>query len=286
MEIMGVISFLNQGWVGVLIGVLVSLVTFILSRKRAKLCAHFTASHELAWGSSPKLPPGITIQFDGNEIPNIARGIFRFWNNGTESLECQKVASADPLRLEIPDGEFLLARVSTATKEANLFAVEIDPNNHRIVKIQFDFLDPKDGVAVGFLHTSTSAVPTLKGTVKGHPIDLAKLKSKRLRATIRRSLDSKFTRILGIIMILIALVSLTASIFSASQLDKFRSLVDPYKLLTEQDKAREFRLAMGFTGVIYLAAGTLLWWGSRRKYPKTLEIAARVSKEQNDEQSQ
>lgn len=273
---MDIVSFLNQGWVGIVIGVALTVAAFFASRKRAKPCAHLIASHELAWAGSPQLPPGIGLQFRTEEIPRIARGVFRFWNSGSEALESQKVSSADPLRLEIPDGKFLLVSIWKTTKDASLFKVEIDEDDPRIARVTFDFIDPKDGVAIGFLHTSTYTFPTLKGTIKGHPIALAKPNSGALRRAIRRIIGPRFFRTLSIVMIVIALVFMTASLFSASQLEALRNIVIPDKVLTAQEKAREFRVAMGFAGALYLATGCLILWRSRRGYPKTLEQPTRL----------
>jgi LPXTG-motif cell wall-anchored protein len=265
------IDFLNQGWVGIVIGSLFSLASLYYGFRRAAPKATIEASHELTWGSSPKLPSGFELTFRGQKIPTISRGISRIWNSGNETLGGELVPAHDQLRIEIPDGEFLLVATLKETNPVNKFTIKIDPKNPKVAFLAFDFLDPTDGVVVAFLHSSMQAVPKIKGTIKGHKLklvaEIVRNKKKKVPQLIQ-----KLRRFFPIFAIL---VGLTFTIFSLLPQETVLSFEDFVKSTARPIKKDVFavtqNIAYGVVGISYMALGGLALWKRKKKHPKNLD---------------
>jgi hypothetical protein len=265
------IDFLNQGWVGVLIGSLFSLASLYYGFRRAVPKATIEASHELTWGNSPKLPSGFELTFHGQKIPTISRGVLRIWNSGNETLGGELVPSHDQLRIEIPDGEFLLVATIKETNPVNKFTIEIDAQDPKVAILEFDFLDPTDGVVVAFLHSSMQAVPKIKGTIKGHKLKLVAeiVRNKKKSAP---ELVKKLRRFLPIFVILIGLTFIIFGLLSQETVLDFENFLKSiFRLLDKDVVADTQKITYGIVGISYIVLGSVTLWKRKRKHPKSLD---------------
>jgi hypothetical protein len=274
-----VFAFLNQGWVGLVGGTTVAIVTFFASKRRAAPRAHMTASHELTWGNSTTLPPGFELKFQGKDIPRIARGGLRFWNGGNETLSRELVPSHDRIRLVLPDGEFLLVGLPKVSNPVNRCSVEQDPKDARVAYLDFEFLDPNEGAMVGFLHSSSVAVPAFRGTVKGHKIRVSQRANRHTPAILRKSLP-KAIRILPFVFVLTGLVFLGTALFP-------NPFLTGGQLSVAAVPPTARRNVFLFVAITYIALGSVLLWARRRPYPKSLEWTKKTKPPDasNDQQS-
>lgn len=264
---MDVSGFLNQGWVGIAIGTIVSLGTYIKSMRRAAPKATIHASHELTWVDSIDLPPGLELKFREKSIPHIARGVIRFWNGGNETLEGNLVPQQDRLKLTIPDGEFLLVAIPKTTNPANKCEIQIDAIDKRVANFSFDFLDPGEGTVIGVLHSSKTAAPELKGTIKGHKI---KILEQKIQTKARQRLNQRFELLKQYTpypFLLAGIILLAAPILTNESL---LTLLIP-KAETTQEYRQADPLVYALVGLSYFLIGASLIWTKRRKHPKSLD---------------
>jgi hypothetical protein len=271
---MDIAGFFNQGWVGIAIGSILSIGTYIKSMRRAAPKVTINASHELTWADSIDLPPGLELKFRNKSIPHIARGVVRFWNGGNETLEGNLVPKQDKLSLTIPDGEFLLVAIPKTTNSANKCEIQIDANDKRVAYFNFDFLDPDEGAVIGFLHSSKTAAPEFKGTIKGHKI---KILEQKIQSKARQRLYQRFQSIKKFIpypLLLSGSVLLAASLLPNESLLALRTFLRP-----NAENIKEFgqagRSIYAIAGFGYLVFGVSLIWKKRKKHPKSLDLPAK-----------
>lgn len=262
-----VITFLNQGWVSLIWGVVLTYIGYRLGRRRAAPRALITASRELTWGSLDALPQGIELKFKGRDIPRISRGLIRVWNGGSETLMGTTVAPTDPVRIEIEDGEFLLCQLLKASNPASRCEIQPTSADPKAFTITFDFLDPNDGMLVGFLHTATVAEPELRGTLRGHPFKVERGRTWAYgldRVVLPfRDLKKRFPFIILAAGVLI----LSMSLLPESWIGKLRN-----SDVVAQQPNRPSRFFFASAGAAYIGIAGFLIWARRRKYPKSLEF--------------
>lgn len=265
------IDFLNQGWVGILIGSLFSLASLYYGFRRAVPKATIEASHELTWGNSPKLPSGFELTFQGQKIPTISRGILRIWNSGNETLGGELVPSHDRLRIEIPDGKFLLVATTKETNPVNKFTIKIDAQDPKVAILEFDFLDPTDGAVVAFLHSSKQAVPKIKGTIKGHKLKLVAEIVRNKKKTAPEFVK-KFRQFMPIFIIFMGIAFMTFAVLSQETVMDFQNFLRSIFRPVDKDVvAIAQKITYGISGFIYIGLGAFVLWKRKRKHPKSLD---------------
>jgi hypothetical protein len=160
MDIQSILYVLNQGWVGILVGAVISLFTYLKTRTFARLSCRWRGIR-LIGGDNPALPA---------EVPRLASSTIVIWNTGTTTLRGRDIGPMDPLCLKLSEGEeFLEAEVIKRTRDVTKFQVWIDPGEIHQADISFDFLAPGDGGTIKVLHTGAKAVPQVSGTIRRLP---------------------------------------------------------------------------------------------------------------------
>lgn len=113
-------NFLNQGWVGSVIGLIGICAGFFFFRKSLRLPdprVTFKSDHVLTWGGKNELPSGIQIRFHDEQVPRIARSVVRIWNAGSGCLTKDHISEHDNLRFVLANGGKFLDAV--LIKESN-----------------------------------------------------------------------------------------------------------------------------------------------------------------------
>jgi hypothetical protein len=164
-------DFVNQGWVGIVVGLLISYYFYRKAHKEPLLCVASKASKVLGLPGSTDYAEDVKIQFRGNDIGQLSVVVVTFWNAGTATLSGSTIVERDPLRIESQgskEGKILDAKIIRRSKEAcgpELVVVEIDERS--TVMLKFDYLDPQDGFAVRILHTAAQPSLKIDGSLRG-----------------------------------------------------------------------------------------------------------------------
>lgn len=170
-------QYLNQGWVGSIlgiVGILVGCATSYYFYRKAERSPRPTAiitSFRLADNHYYKLDGlDVAVTYHGKPIPLATFTTVRFWNAGNATLDGESVAPMEPIRLELPKGaEFLTASVQPLPRPATNVQVAVHPALPNVARITFDFLDPDDGAVLALVHTAESDAIEVKGVIKGIP---------------------------------------------------------------------------------------------------------------------
>lgn len=252
---------MDQGRVGLLAGLVVTGVMYLITRRRTSVGYVHLGEHLLG-SASDALPSGIVVQYNGMSIPRLTKSILIFWNTGENTVRGSDIVEKDPLRLHIgDDGKILSISVIRTSRSVNEFCLAPTPGlKANEAAITFDFLDAKDGVVVEILHTSTDRKPSIKGTLRGLPQGFRNL------GQFTRPKPQKKKRS-GPLSALTAAVFNPIVFFCACLLFSFYG--PRPEIISDGTFTGLMGLLGGFSGMWAVNS-----WATRRKYPKSLHFPA------------
>lgn len=286
-------NFFNQGWVGAVIGILGVLIA-IYTYKRTKIGPRLVYQLDSlkVIGKDGRTPEEITIYYKGIKVPRIIKTTIIIWNSGTKTIDGVNIVKNDPLRLEFSDEEEIIAAtILKRTKEVNEFEITSSSEQRNVLNIDFEYLDPKDGVSIEILHTDVRRYPVFKGSIKGMPKGAINWGNKStiggnpFSEVLSRTLVNSFsTKIRGFYWFMF-LIGIGLTAFSVIVPNYFEELA---KKLTETDKAINQSIfgAFFFAGIIYSILPAIVIWTSRKRYPKLLNIEKPENEMDKDKTSQ
>lgn len=273
-----ILSFFNQGWVGSLLGLIGIIVgaAGVFSYKISKSTAKPTyqkLSLRLIGRDEDNLPKEVTVFFKGKEVDRLTKTTLILWNNGTEVLEGKDIIKPDLIQIAFDEGDNILTySIIKKTKVVNNFELIKNEENPHKLTVNFDYLDPNDGVVLELLHDSNKRYPKITGTVKGLPncfVDLGSIYSgKQNKHKLRvGAFLFKYSKIPFGVMIFIGFAM---AIFGLIP-QEARSVI--FLNLTGGHESKLINKPMFFLilGFLYALPPVVILWSRRKKYPKQLE---------------
>lgn len=269
-----VLSFINQGWVGSMIGLVgvllgIAGLLFFRAAKAKPRPAFQVDALRLIERRSQELPDEVSISYKGVPVQRLTKTNLIFWNAGTDTLRWADVVSTDPLRMTFDkDSEILRADIVKTTRHINACKLVADQNERYKLLFEFDFLDPGDGASIEILHTSKSRAPTFLGSIRGVPegvINWGRILTGQSGSTpflrILKSRKPVFIAgiVLGLLLIIVGL--LPDTVLTKLSVD-----------CATNDKSIFPRYFFMVFGVIYAAFPAFLLWSGRKRFPKVLDF--------------
>ncbi|MDR2570619.1 MAG: hypothetical protein LBD23_10045 [Oscillospiraceae bacterium] len=150
-----------------LIGLILTLILYFKG-KRKKSIKYYLEGDSLFEDFVEKIN-GLSIQFFGKQIKTLTVTKIVFWNSGTETINREDFPTNDIFYINIEDGyEILDVSIIRSNNQSNNIAVSLSEDEKKI-KIDFEYLDPKNGFILQIFHTSTeySSKFNVNGSIKG-----------------------------------------------------------------------------------------------------------------------
>ena len=258
------LNFLDQGRVGLLVGLVVAFVTYLLTRQRTSLGYVHLGEHLLG-SASDALPTGIVVQYEGISVPRLTKSVIIIWNNGENTLSGADIVDKDPLRFNVgADGRILSTSVLKVNREVNDFRVVTAPGEATSEAVfTFDFLDAKDGAVVEILHTSTNRKPSAKGTLRGLPRGVRNLGQFTRPKPPKKKKSGPLAVLASVVLspIVLACAGFAMAVYG------------PHPLFLAEIASNE-SYRDGFMGGLggFCAMWATNSWATRRRYPKSLHL--------------
>ena len=265
----GLLNFINQGWVGAIIGIMgiiIAILTYKFSIKKP-IPSYQRHSLEIIRKNQLELSKDIKISYKDVLVENLTKIEIVFWNEGRDTLKNENIVVDDPLLFKFSNDTIILsAKIIKQTRDINKSYIRISETNSNIAYFGFDYLDQNDGMIFEIIHTDINIYPEIMGTIKGIPegiqnfgqVDL--FNSKNCKNKIICLLNSRLLSLLmsfiGVFLILIG--------FYPSILETVQS----YSILNSSDTY--IRVFFIFIGVFYFALSVLLFLQKRKRFPKKL----------------
>lgn len=274
-----IIDFLSQGWVGTIIGILgvvIAIYTYKTTTIGPRLV--YTWSSLKIIGKNEVTPDEIEIYFKGIKVPRVIKTTIIIWNSGNKTIEGSNIVKNDPLRLEFSENEEIIgASIIKRTKEFNEVQIVNNLNKENVIDIEFEYLDPKDGVSIEILHTDIKRYPKFKGSIKGMPKGILYWGNKS-RQREKKSIILEF--ISGVASSMLNPKNINQATLFTGILILLSSIIFPIFLKDftkeilefEDDKqANTFFIIMFIAAFIYIIPPLISIWNSRKRYPRLLD---------------
>lgn len=258
--------FLNQGWVGAIIGVagvalaLISLLLFWRSRISG-LVALQSRSVSMIAGGNPVFPDGVEVQYRGTPVQRLTSSTVWIWNAGKKTVRGVDIVGHDPLRLRF-SGEVLNVRIRKVTRKVLKIIVDTSKEEKKSVCYSFEFLDPDDGGVLEVLHTGPPTAPACTGTIIGPS------KGPRYVGSFgpQSELDRKLLFLSAILLILLGLVMIVEAILG----DQYFEETLPTLVGLSSWKAPTWT-TVAF-GLLTSSFGGFFLWFLRSRVPSSLDV--------------
>lgn len=203
----------------------------------------------------------LQITYEGIPLKSLAQSYIYIWNSGNEIIDKSDLSTINPLQICLEDSDQVFEyKVKKVTRDV------ISPSLKDNKKINFEYLDPKDGFVIEVLHSSHD---TKKLTVEGVVKKINHLKMNKVKKTKEdasekqkklKKIVTKITPIIAYIPLFFGLIILYTGLF-----------VDPQDLSELKSKSKN-NTSMITIGILYSLFTPFILYSTRRKYPKYLEL--------------
>lgn len=114
---------------------------------------------------------GLNVQYRNENISDLTISMYGIWNSGNETIRSDDMVSVDSLRITSSDEKtnILNASVIKVSDDSNLFEIE-KVEDESVVKIHFDYAEPKQGAVIQVMHTGDEKNLIIQGKIKGGSI--------------------------------------------------------------------------------------------------------------------
>jgi hypothetical protein len=147
-----------------ILGLLTGTYFYLNSRRYIKACYYIDTNALI--GPVGAHVHGLAILYNERLIKRLSASNVFFWNQGTEAIRREDIATVAPLTIYVPAPEIILnqAVLYSSSKHDN---VDVMPQSDHKLMVSFDFINPKEGVIFEILHTGSVADLAMEGAIIG-----------------------------------------------------------------------------------------------------------------------
>ncbi|AZV43091.1 hypothetical protein [Peribacillus asahii] len=270
------LEILNPGWVGATIGifgviftVLISILLYKLSKIKSQL-VYQDHSIQLI-GTDSRISDELEITYKGKKIPRVIMTNIAIWNSGNQTIHGFNIVEDDVLRLELDkEEEFISIDFLKETRRINKFNAYIDPGQRNKIILNFDYLDPNDGVLLQILHTDQVWDSKIKGSIKGMPKGVLSKGLLKEAYKIHESKKGLITPYIVLYMDVIIILALLGAI------------IHFYKGYTNQGNSLIFTILVETTFLIFLFKSSFDLFNVKKNAPPLRLFDKRVKKDKEN----
>jgi hypothetical protein len=160
--------------IGTLITIVVSFYFFRKGRKQPIACYSISSINIIDVNhSASNLEEKITINYEDKPISRLSGTTITFWNGGNLLLKRETLLKKYPLRISIKSfGKILEAKIITDPNPQCECKILSEPDTFpNSVLLDFEFLEPNNGIVVQVLHTGQRGEIEVVGKLKGVCLD-------------------------------------------------------------------------------------------------------------------
>ena len=259
-------DFLSLGSVSTAISifsVLLAIFFYLKSTKKAKPLAQIY-NMRLIGPNTNELSDDVAIYFRNEKIKRMSKANIIFWNSGSDILDGSLLLKADPISFYFRPGDQILSiDISNIINKSNQFRLS-SPEPH-ILTIEFEYLNPGDGINIELLHDSSIEHLESKGSIKGIPQGVKIIKQNRssLEKLKKMMFLQQNPHHLIYLTLIIGLTFLTLGLLNVTNLFDIMNLFE-----IQQASLGATPFLMVGSGYTILPAFYL--WRVRKRYPKKL----------------
>lgn len=157
-----------------------AIYTWIVGKKKKEF-SYFSNSYKIIQKGKSSIPQ-LQLTYENRNIEDLSITKYAIWNSGNEVINTNDIVSEKPLKITASsDAVILNTEVIAESEETNKFI--IDKQQENFSTINFDYVDPRDGVVIQIIHTGEYL--EFDGKIKG---------GKKLKNLNKRESGKKISR--------------------------------------------------------------------------------------------
>lgn len=188
-----------------------AIYTWFAGRRKKEL-AYTTNSYKIIQKGN-SLIPELEISYKNRNIEDLTITKYAIWNSGNEVIDSSDIVESKKLMI-ILKGEnesILNPKIIAESDETNNFRIDLLQDNTAV--INFDYIDPKEGVVIQIAHTGSNDSLQVECKIKGGKI--IRNTSKKINKRIsRRNFRTINTILMGISVILMTFLCISTFLFA------------------------------------------------------------------------
>lgn len=269
------LAYLNVSWVGAVLTIITFIIALIVGYffytkgKPNKSLKNHSETFLIIDRSKADSPEQIEIFFLGDKVESLYKTLIYFWNDGNQTIKADDLETIDRLKISTKESAKILSiNIVKNTRDVINFYLAKDEDGYQI---NFDYLDPTDGVVIEILHTGQPDNLNFSGTVIGilDKIGVYKNKNKFLSGLANGLMDSlnlvtaskKKPKTFGSA---IALVGATVIVLGIYTIFSSSDLLEKALL--------ESRWSLIVVGFLYFILGIYFIYSNQTPFPKSLKL--------------
>lgn len=195
-------AVINAGWFGILMGGIIGIVvSYYFFRKGSKRTSVAVQINHAAIIAPDRPDEKLEVRYDGKVVPRVTRSVIGLWNDGNETIRRSDLSRRDEPRIVVESpAEILRVNILTRTREAT--GAGVPHVSFHDARLDFDFLNPRDGYSVEVIHTGTDADLRVTGVIQGMESDVGQPKAPSKIGPII------FFSFLGLMLLFVAIVTI------------------------------------------------------------------------------
>jgi len=151
-----------------LTGIVLAIFFYFKSRSIRRI-VYLKRSFSLLGKSTTSLD-NFSASYQGKELSSLRASKIMLWNCGNTTISKTDIANSEKLSINLPnENRILESRVLSASNKSNEVTLNLDNENSSTI-IEFEYLDPGQGLVVSILHTGYERQIDVKGIIKGGSI--------------------------------------------------------------------------------------------------------------------
>ena len=148
-----------------IVGILLAII-FYFKGKKYKVIKYWIFSKTIIGDLNSRLE-GLEVIYKGVKQKWVGVSTITIWNAGTETINSDEIVESRPLSIMVPSTVKILdVNIVNSTDESLGFNLKEIQTNHdqsaQILKIDFDYIDRKDGTIVQIVHDNGKGVRDIK----------------------------------------------------------------------------------------------------------------------------
>lgn len=157
-----------------IIGTFIGIFSFLIGRRIIRI-SYKLKNTDLLGSSSNVLPGEVTIAFAGKNISDLKKLNCILWNSGNIEIKRDSLPSKNPITLVFSNKiNILKASISNKSIDENQPNIIVDSKMNNKFYVDFEFLNPNQGINIEILYSGIMTKPVLNGVIIGakKPADL------------------------------------------------------------------------------------------------------------------
>jgi len=150
---------------GIIITTIISVILAQLAKPKTRISYHIL-NKKILDINEHIVSESITILVNNLSLKKLIKTELRIWNDGSTIIRGEDKIKENPLRIHLDDAQIVSINIIKNSDKDNNFSIKKSCESNEFI-LDFDYLEPKSGVLIEFLHNKENPKIDILGKVIG-----------------------------------------------------------------------------------------------------------------------